>query len=153
MSTGRVRRARRVTRARSERGDTLIEVLIAITVVGISSTALLAGLATAINLSATHRGQADADVVLVSAADSVKNQTYVACPGVSTSSYNPTLGVSLPSGWSSSNLTISSVKGWNGTGFVSCPAIDAKLQLVTITATTPDGRSTESVDVVKRNAS
>jgi type II secretory pathway pseudopilin PulG len=144
---------RNVRRVRSERGDTLVEVLIAIAVVGISSTALLAGLATAINLSGTHRGQANADVVLVSAADSVKNQTYVACPSVSTASYNPTQGVSLPAGWSNSNLTISTVKGWNGSAFVACPATDGKLQLVTITATTPDGRSTESVDVVKRNAS
>jgi len=139
--------------ARNERGDTLVELLITITVVGISFVALLSGLATAIRLSATHRGQANADVVLVSAAESVKNQSYVACPDVTLLSYDPTQGVTLPSGWSSSDVAITSVKGWNGTAFVSCPPIDGKLQLITITATTPDGESTENVDVVKRSSS
>ncbi|MEX2267139.1 MAG: type II secretion system protein [Acidimicrobiia bacterium] len=145
---------RRPFDARGERGDTLVELLITITVVGITATALLAGFATAIRLSGTHRGQANADVVLVSAADSVKNQAYVACPLVTVLSYNPTQGVTLPSGWAASNVTITSVKGWNGSAFVTCPLIDGKLQLITITASTPGGgASTESVDVVKRNSS
>ena len=124
----------------------------AIAIGGIAVTGLLAGLGTAINLSATHRGQANADTVLVSAADSVKSQTYVACPSVSTSSYNPTQNVNLPSGWSPSNVTITQVRKWNGSSFqTSCPASDGKLQLITIQAATPDGRSTETVDVVKRS--
>lgn len=140
-------------RFESERGDTLVEVMITIVIAGIAFVSLLTGLATAIRLSGTHRGQANANVVLVSAADSVKSQTYVGCPAVTTSSYNPTQGVTLPSGWSSSNVTILSVKGWNGTAFVACPATDQKLQLVTIKATTPNGESAEQVDVVKRDAS
>lgn len=129
-----------------------MELLITITVVGIAFVSLLAGLATAIRLSGTHRGQANADVVLVSAAESVKNQSYVDCPVVTLLSYDPTQGVTLPSGWSPSDVTITSVKGWDGTAFVSCPLIDGKLQLITITATTPDGESTENVDVVKRSS-
>ena len=137
-----------------ERGETLVEVLITITIVGIAFTGILAGLATAINLSGRHRGQANADVVLVSAAESVKSQAYAPCPGVTTTSYNPTQGVTLPSGWAASNIEITSVKKWNGTAFVaSCPAADGNLQLVTITATTPDNKSTESVEVVKRKTS
>lgn len=141
-------------RARGDAGETLVEVLMAIAIGGIAVTGLLAGLGTAINLSATHRGQANADTVVVSAADSVKAQTYVPCPSVTTSSYNPTDDILLPSGWSPSNVTITSVKKWNGTAFqTGCPSTDRKLQLVTITATTPDGRSTETIDVVKRNPS
>ena len=141
-------------RFRRERGETLVEVLITITIVGIAFTGILAGLATAINLSGRHRGQANADVVLVSAAESVKNQAYTACPSVSTSSYNPTQGVTLPSGWAASNVQVTSVKTWGGAAFLStCPGTDLGLQLVTITATTPDGKSTESVEVVKRTNS
>ena len=126
----------------------------AIAIVGIAFVGILSGLGTAIRLGGTQRGQANAGVVLVSAADSVKAQTYVACPGVTTSSYNPALNVSLPSGWSSSNLTIVSVKGWNGTAFVTCPSTDGKLQLVTIRATSPDNQaSVEQVDLVKRDPS
>ena len=145
------KRARGARRARGERGDTLIEVLITISIMGIAFTGLLAGLATAIRLSGIHRGQANAAVVLVSAADSVKNQSYVACPSVTTSSYNPTSGVTLPSGWSSSNVTILSVKPWNGSAFqASCPATDQGLQLITSKATSPDSSSSEQVDLVKR---
>ena len=142
----------RVQRLRGESGDTLVEVLMAVVIMGIAFVGLLAGLGTAIRLSATHRGQSSADVVLVSAAESVKSQTYVPCPGLTTSSYNPTLGVTLPSGWSSSNVAITSVKGWNGSAFATCPATDAKLELITIRATSPDNQaSVEQVDVVKRN--
>jgi len=148
----RLRRLRK--RCRRERGETLVEVLITITIVGIAFTGILAGLATAINLSGRHRGQANADVVLVSAAESVKNQAYVPCPSVSTSSYTPTQGVTLPSGWSASDVQVTSVRKWGGAAYLStCPGTDLGLQLVTITATTPDGKSTESVEIVKRTTS
>ena len=145
-----LRRIRR--RVACQRGESLVELLITITIVGIAFTGILAGLATAINLSGRHRGQANADVVLVSAAESVKNQAYTQC--ASTSSYNPTSGVTLPSGWSASHLSITSVRKWNGTSFVTtCPSTDQGLQLITITANTPDGNSTESVEIVKRQNS
>jgi type II secretory pathway pseudopilin PulG len=133
-----------------ERGDTLIEVLIAVTILGIAFVAILAGLATTINLSGRQRGQANASVVLVSAADSVKNQAYVDCA----TSYSASSGVTLPAGWSTSDLTISSIKYRSGTAWsATCPGPDQNVQLVTITATAPDGRSAESVDVVKRATS
>lgn len=137
-------------KVRGERGDTLIEILVAVSILGIAFVAILAGLGTAINLSGRQRGQANADVVLVSAADSVKNQTYVSCA----STYSPSSGVTLPTGWSASNLTIGSIKYRNGTAWATtCPTTDQNLQLVTIIASAPDGRSSESVDVVKRRAS
>lgn len=145
---------RLVRRLRPERGETLPEILVTIAIAGIAVVALLAGLGTVINLSRVQRGQANADIVLVSAADSVKNQTYVPCPTVSTSSYNPTQNVTLPSGWSSSTVTITQILGWNGTAFVSCPSTDGRLQLVTIQVTPPSsGQSgVETVSVVKRDS-
>ena len=83
-------------RAEGERGETLVEVLIALGILGIAFVAILAGMATSINLSGRQRGQANADVVLVSAAESVKSQQYVAC---ATASTYPASGVTLPSGW------------------------------------------------------
>jgi len=65
---------------------------------------------------------------------------------------DPKSGVTLPSGWSSSNVTVTSVKGWTGSGFGTCPGTDQGLELVTIQATSPDSMATETVDVVKRVA-
>ena len=137
--------------AHDERGDTLVEVLMTIVILAVAFVGILSGLATAIRLSGIHRGQANADVVLTSAAESVKNQTYIPCPAVILTSYSPTSGVTLPTGWAASNVTVTSVQKWNGTSFqASCPSTDQGLELVTITATTPDGKSSETVDVIKR---
>lgn len=141
----------RTLRLRSESGDTLVEVLLTVVIVGIAFVALLAGLGTSVRLSGVHRGQANADIAIVSAADAVKTQPYVPCPDVTTASYSPTAGVSLPPGWSASNLTITAVYGWNGQQFTPCQKEDGGLQLVSILATTPDGKSTEAIDVVKRS--
>jgi Tfp pilus assembly protein PilE len=147
-------RRRWAGRVTSERGDTLVEILIAVAILGIAFAGILAGLATAISLSGRQRGQANADIVLVSSADSVKNQAYVSCPTVSVSSYSATSGVTLPAGWAVSNLTITALKSWNGTAWsTTCPATDKNVQLVTITASAPDGKSSESVEVVKRRPS
>lgn len=150
-------RAAVAERFKDERGETLSELLMTILIMGIAFVSILAGLGTAIALSGVHRGQANADVVIVSAADAVKSQTqnaYVACNLATTSSYSPTTGVTLPSGWTAANLTITSVKGWNGTAFATCTSgsTDNKIELVTVQAVTPGTPSTtESVDVLKRN--
>ena len=143
----------RARRADGERGDTLLEVMMTVAIVGIAFTGILTGLATAINLSGIDRGDANLRTVLVSAADSVKNQTYVPCPGANNSSYSPTSGVTLPSGWSASNVVVTLLYGWNGSTFTTCPATDQKLQRIVVTATSPDGRSTGSIEIIKRSSS
>ena len=151
----RVARLRALVRrcVREQRGDTLVEILMTIVIIGIAFTGILAGLATSSRMSGIHKQQANADVVLTSAAESVKKQTYVACPLVALTSYSPTSGVTLPSGWSASNVTITSITKWNGTSFqASCPAVDQDLQIVTIQVVTPTNPSTtETIEVVKRD--
>ena len=131
-------------RCRGQAGETLVELLITVSILGIAVVAILAGLGTAVRLSGTHRAQANAETIVAAGAESVKKQSYVDCA----STYSPTDGVTLPNGWS---LTVTSVKKWNGTSFVtSCPSPDQRLQLVTVRAASPSGQSIELVDVVKR---
>ncbi len=145
-------RARRVD---GERGDTLVEVMTTVAIVGIAFTGILTGLATAINLSGIDRGDANLRTVLVSATESVKSQAYVSCPGANGNSYNPTSGVTLPSGWSAANVVVTQLYGWNGTAFVTCSGLstDGKLQKILVAATSPDGRSTGNIEIIKRSSS
>src|SRR5665213_4371545 len=85
-SRGRVKRyvpdslrraARRCVRGRehrSEAGDTLLEVLIALVVLGMASVALLVSFATSISASSTYRDVATLDSVLRTASEEVITQ-------------------------------------------------------------------------------
>ena len=137
-------------RARDERGETLVESLVTVTILGTVVVAVMFGLATAVNLSKTQRDRADAAVVLAAAADAVDSATYVPCPGVSTASYDPTAGVTLPSGWSSANVRVVAVRAWDGAAFSACASTDRGLQLVTVEVRAPGDDETRRVDVLKR---
>jgi Tfp pilus assembly protein PilV len=137
---------------RDEAGTTLVEVLMATAIMGIGVVAIVAGMGTSIIGTDHHRKQAQAHTVLLSAADVVKSQPYQAC--ATTSSYAPATGVTLPAGWTTSYVSVESVKYWNGSAFAAaCPSPDSKLQLVEVKVATPDGRAADSVTVVKRNPS
>lgn len=156
---GDERRAR-LARLGSEAGFSLAEIVITIAIVGITFTAILGGMITAITVSSQHRKQATADTLVRSAAEWVKDparNAYVNCAGVNTYSLS---GVTVPSGYS---VSINSVQYWNGTApagatyqpaFQSgCPSTDPGLQRVTISATAPSGAATETVQILKRATS
>jgi prepilin-type N-terminal cleavage/methylation domain-containing protein len=145
---------------RTEAGFSLAEIVITIAIVGITFTAILGGMITAITVSSQHRKQATADTLVRSAAEWVKDparNAYVNCAGANTYSLS---GVTVPSGYS---VAISSVQYWNGTSpsgatyqptFQSgCPSPDPGLQRITISATAPNGAATETVQILKRATS
>jgi prepilin-type N-terminal cleavage/methylation domain-containing protein len=137
---------------RSEAGMTLVELLMAVAIIGIAVVSIVGAMGTSIIGTDRHRKQAQAHTVLLSAVDSVKSQTYVPC--ATAGSYTPATGVTLPAGWTASYVTVQSVTYWNGLTFgPSACSPDPKLQLVKVQVATPDGRATESVSVVKRNPS
>lgn len=142
-----IRRARALAQA----GDTLVEVLIAISILSIAFVAILSGLGIAVQASSQHRAQATANTVLLSAAEAVKAASFTSC--ATTSTYDTSSGVTVPSGWTAPAVT--AVQYWNGSSFFSgtCPSspADRKLQMITIQAASPDGRATESITLVKRD--
>ena len=118
---------------RSEAGDTLIEVLLALVILGLASVALLLAFATSISGSAEHRTLATADTVLRTVAEETISQMQqnssgaFACPSTFTAS--PT----VPIGYSVTSIT---VQYWNGSNFSSSnPCVANSSQLVTITVT------------------
>lgn len=137
-------------RRRPDRGDTLIEVLLALVVIGLSVVALLGGLAASISGSATHKGLSTIDAMLRSYAEDLTDQVeleaapiYAECPSWTASSYNGTaVNYTAPVGYTIGISSIqyfdraasqSSSTPWDG----ACTN-PTGLQLVTLSATGPN---------------
>lgn len=137
-----------------ESGFSLVEILITVVIVGIAFAAILGGMVTSIVVSDVHRKQASTDALVRSAAEAVKDLSvaYVSCANAG--DYASALPAA-PSGYA---VSISSVEYWDGTstdpvGFSgSCPSPDRGVQRVTLVATSSDGGATETVQILKRQA-
>jgi Tfp pilus assembly protein PilV len=140
---------------RDQRGETLLELLVSVTIMGIAFVAIIAGIGT--TLMATHidRQAATAETVIRSYAERIEDTTdtaYVDC--ATTSSYSNPIGFSLPAaGWSAS---VTNVLAWQGdtppTFAAGCPSPDEGLQQLTLTVQSPAGnhQATKTLVIVKR---
>ncbi|HZQ27733.1 MAG TPA: prepilin-type N-terminal cleavage/methylation domain-containing protein [Acidimicrobiales bacterium] len=148
--------------APSDEGFTLIEVLVAVALMGITVTAILGGMGIGLVVSSVHRSQANANTVVVSAVEKVKSSgtAYQPCATSTNAVYLAAArSAPLPSGWvANSAITIPAggVQYWDGASFSpSHVCNDAlagffKIQLVTVQVTSPDGKAVESLSFVKR---
>ena len=137
---------------RGDAGTSLVEVLMAVSIMGITFVAVLSGMATAIVVSDQHRGQADGNAVLVAAVEKVKSRDtlYVNCASQVEYLDEAQTVTPLPTGWTASSITITSVQYWTGAFGPTCPGgSELPLQLVTVAVSSPDGRATETVSFVK----
>jgi Tfp pilus assembly protein PilV len=129
-----------LTRSSRDAGETLVEVVIAIAIMGIAFVALLGAMLTAASLSGTHRLQADVQLELQSALEQLKVTPHIACAG--------NTAYPLPSGASAV------VDYWNGVGFgPTCYEAQAPYlttQRITVTVTSSDGRVSRSQTILKR---
>jgi type II secretory pathway pseudopilin PulG len=148
-------------RRRSEAGDTLVEVLLAIVVLGLTSVALLTAFGTIISSSAEYRGLATMDTVLRSASQQAISQVgqqsgalFASCESAGPSGPGQ-VNFSLPVGYTA---VVSSVQYWNAsatppvfnppstwlsTSFSPC--IPNAPQLLTITVTAASSGTSSSI--------
>ena len=105
---------------RSEVGDTLVEILISITVLGVAGIAILLMFATSILGSSDHRNLTTMDVMLRTAAAQVTADiqqqpasTFANCSGAYV--VNNTTGITLPTPPAGYSATIKYAQYWNGT--------------------------------------
>jgi Tfp pilus assembly protein PilV len=135
---------------RGDRGESLIEVLVSVAIMGTAVVALVGGLATAILMSDTHRKQAQAGVYVRAYAEAIETAvaasptSYVDC--ATKASYESLFA--SPAGF---DREVVSVTYWSSTAFTSgtCTT-DQGVQRVALRVWSADGRASERLDVVIR---
>ena len=131
-------------RLRDDGGATLIEVLVAVLVLGTAGVALLGGLFSSVAVSDTHRKETTAAAVAHDYSERIAGATYVECATPSAYSLAPA-AVPVPAGYAASV----DVAFWTGAGWAAtCSATG--LQRVTVLVSSNDGRATERSVVVVR---
>lgn len=150
----------------SDRGDTLVELLLGVVIIAVTAVAMLGALVTAITASGEHRSLADLDTVVKSAAESAKYDIqlqpsgpwFTDCASVTADAYVEPGGtthalfssISLPAGYS---VVVTGIQYWNSTtgkfepssvGSATClatPADQSGYQLLTLVGRAPNGVS------------
>jgi Tfp pilus assembly protein PilE len=133
-----------------ERGETLVELLVALTVLGIAVVAVIGAFGASIAMSDVHRKQATAGGEVRNYAELVEN--FVAGTGYSgcapATAYAPgAVGYTAPSGYTAAAV---SVRYWTGSAWSTGCASDTGLQQLTLSVSSADNRAREQVTVVLR---
>jgi type II secretory pathway pseudopilin PulG len=145
-------RLRRV-RCHSDRGETLVEVILSVAILGVAGVAIIAGLFVSVRSSVVHRNDATGGAYVRSFAEAI--QTYVDSNGykpcASAASTYAGVGVvvpDLPPGYTKS---VEAVRSWNGSAWGACTA-DGVQRLDLKVTTTGDSvhRTEERLTVVLR---
>lgn len=143
--------AGRATRGRApgaEHGFTLVEMLLAVAILGLGVVTALGGMMTSITSADIDRSAAVAAGVVRAYAEAVAGDSYSSCA----TSY-PANGFTAPAGFSTSSTVAywdPAAGGGTGAFVATCPATDSGLQRVTLTVAATDGRASEELQVAKR---
>jgi Tfp pilus assembly protein PilV len=137
-----------MSRPANDRGETLLEVLIAVVIIGVAIVAIIGGLVTSVLMSDIHRKQATAGSTVRDYAETIEKYVagnYVACQ--SAANYTSAVGFTNPTGYARS---VTSVSYWNGSGWASACGTDVGLQQLTVQVASSDGRASEQLVIVVR---
>lgn len=149
--TAKERRGRR-----GEAGDTLIELVVTVVLMGLAIVGIIAGIGSAVSLSETHRSQADVSAALTSASEFLKAEPYQNClNNDALNTYKGDLSTNFASAYPQteadvSTPTVTAVTNTSG-GDCSTANPDPGMEIVTIQATSLSGRVTQIVYLIKAN--
>ena len=138
------------TRDTGDHGDTLVEILATVAVLGIGVVGLLTALATHASTTGVNRGQAQANTLLVAAAEYVKGSPYTGMAGTCTpAAVTPVTAASLPQYPSSSvildaSYTVTYGPAHSLDGSTACDVLEV------VPVTVSGNGFTVSTEVVKR---
>ena len=159
MNGAFARRWRRLCLRKGDRGDTLIEVLVAVSILGAAMIAITGGMATSIIISDVHHKESVSGTALANFAEALQSTPYVAavCPLAVPASYASATvsGTAIPEGYTGAvlNTAAKPFDYWNATTLqfeATCPATDGGAQRLWLQVSSSDGRAVETVQLVKR---
>lgn len=123
---------RREPRSRDDRGETLLELVVSMAVIGVAVVAVVGGLSTSIFMSDLHRKQATAGAAVRDYAEAVQSTVisagYTPC-AAATRYAATTVGFAAPTGY---QPVVVSVRYWSSGGWQTTCSSDSGLQQVTI---------------------
>lgn len=155
--------ASRWAHPRADVGASMIEILIAIVLLGTVIAATLTSLGVTISASALDRDHANAHAWLQTAADMLYARELIECDSADMatmiSEYQTTVqSTENPEDWAPSNIEVIGLDFWsididgNGVGTEAwgptCDAGDTNLQRIELRVTADDGRIVEEVEVI-----
>jgi type II secretory pathway pseudopilin PulG len=149
-----------------DRGASMIEILISVLLMGIAVSTILPALWVSVRASQTSDSQAEVMAVLSDAANRLSRSGWVICPeNDATGGYETQVDAAASEkGWGPDAVEITAISYWDPTtqvwattnaleaGGCSGPddslTPDQTLQRVIVTAATPDGRFTRTIEVI-----
>jgi Tfp pilus assembly protein PilV len=137
-------------RSRGDRGETLIELMVAVMIMSTAVIAIVGALALSIRVSDIHRKQATAGAAVRAFAEALETKVAETPTGYHDATCatpaNYAGMYAAPAGYTAE---VMAVKFWSGSAFVAtCP--DIGVQLVSLRVASNDGRASETLDVVLR---
>jgi hypothetical protein len=135
----------RAAGGRSDSGETLIELVVAIAIMSTAMVAVLGCLVTGIMVSDIHRKQSTADVTLHDYAETITST--VDTGGYPTGCAALSVSFAPPSGFSAS---ITKVAYWTGSAWSSACSTDSGLRQLTLQVASSDSRAVERLVIVVR---
>lgn len=146
-------------RASNDQGETLVEVLVAVAILGLAGVAVLVGMGLAAKASRIHRAETTGSAQLRSYAEDIQQTVTndptkytTACANQATAYLGSAVGFSTPTGFNDPTYTIQSI-GQNSSGQVinvGCGSTDVGLQKLTLSMASKDGSTTETLAFVLR---
>ncbi|MFI5564265.1 prepilin-type N-terminal cleavage/methylation domain-containing protein [Amycolatopsis japonica] len=134
-----------------DRGESLLELIIAVAIMSVAVIAVAAGIGTAVLVSDIHRKQATAGTTARDYGEAIQHLIagggYVAC--ASTASYASPPGFLSPPGYSAS-VVPGSLRYWTGSGWQASCTADKGLQRLTVRVRSGDDRAVEDLVIVVR---
>jgi type II secretory pathway pseudopilin PulG len=153
--------ARRAS-TRDDRGETLVELMVALAIMSTAVIALVGGIATSVKASDIHRKQAKSQAYLREFAEKLQASVAAYPTGYKECTTDPITG----SPWATYEalapatdqgyhavVTLTGVAVWNRTTstYATCPAAgDAGVQRVSLRVYTDDDRASETLDIILR---